>query len=243
MDPPGPVPLMVARSMPFALASSSAPSVTSIADFTSPSGVAGVDVTAGGGASTAVGWAAAGDVGAFAAAPSPSAPTAISASGAPTAIVFPASARILVNVPLAGAGTSASTLPVVTSTSASPSRTGSPGCFSHLATVPSVTDSPISGRVTCMVDWGTIEFYLLNLGPNMTFKSKLRASEDATGSLLCLGLDPEPDLLPPSIERSPAGVARFVRTIVDAVGDSVSSYKLNLAFYERWGRKASWVLD
>jgi orotidine-5'-phosphate decarboxylase len=77
----------------------------------------------------------------------------------------------------------------------------------------------------------------------MTFKAKLQASEDATGSLLCLGLDPEPDLLPASIERSPAGIALFVATIVEAVGDSVSSYKLNLAFYERWGREASWLLD
>jgi len=77
----------------------------------------------------------------------------------------------------------------------------------------------------------------------MTFKAKLRASEDATGSLLCLGLDPEPDLLPPAVERSPAGIAGFVRTIVQAVGDAVSSYKLNLAFYERWGREASWLLD
>jgi orotidine-5'-phosphate decarboxylase len=77
----------------------------------------------------------------------------------------------------------------------------------------------------------------------MTFKAKLQASEDATGSLLCLGLDPEPDLLPPSIERSPAGIAEFLQTIVAAVGDAVSSYKLNLAFYERWGREASWLLD
>jgi orotidine-5'-phosphate decarboxylase len=77
----------------------------------------------------------------------------------------------------------------------------------------------------------------------MTFKAKLRASEEATGSLLCLGLDPEPDLLPPSIERSPAGIARFVHAIVEAVGDAVASYKLNVAFYERWGREASWLLD
>jgi orotidine-5'-phosphate decarboxylase len=77
----------------------------------------------------------------------------------------------------------------------------------------------------------------------MTFKARLRASEDASSSLLCLGLDPEPDLLPPSVERSPAGIARFVRAIVEAVGDAVSSYKLNLAFYERWGREASWLLD
>jgi len=94
-----------------------------------------------------------------------------------------------------------------------------------------------------MVVWGTGEFYPLNLASNMTFKAKLRASEDATGSLLCLGLDPEPDLLPPAIERSPTGIAGFVRTIVEAVGDAVSSYKLNLAFYERWGREASWLLD
>src|SRR5712692_7840602 len=250
IDPPGPVPLIPARSMPFALARSSAPSDTSTglvvvppplagevrvgAFFSSP--FAAVDT-----AGTVSGAAVA--AGAFFAAPAPSAPTAISASGAPTAIVFPASARILVRVPVAGAGTSASTLSVVTSTSASPSRTGSPGCFSHLATVPSVTDSPISGRVTCMVDWGTGGLYPLNLAPNMTFKSKLRASEDATGSLLCLGLDPEPDLLPPSIDRSAAGIAEFVQNIVAAVGDSVSSYKLNLAFYERWGRQASWLLD
>jgi orotidine-5'-phosphate decarboxylase len=77
----------------------------------------------------------------------------------------------------------------------------------------------------------------------MAFDAKLRASEDATGSLLCLGLDPEPDLLPPSIERSPAGVVRFVRAITEAVGDTVSSYKLNLAFYERWGREASALLE
>lgn len=77
----------------------------------------------------------------------------------------------------------------------------------------------------------------------MTFKAKLRASEDASGSLLCLGLDPEPDLLPPTVERSPQGIARFVRATVEAVGDSVSSYKLNLAFYERWGRESSWLLE
>jgi len=31
--------------------------------------------------------------------------------------------------------------------------------------------------------------------------------------------------------------------MVEAVGDAVASYKLNLAFYERWGREASWLLD
>ncbi|MDQ6883785.1 MAG: orotidine-5'-phosphate decarboxylase [Candidatus Dormibacteraeota bacterium] len=77
----------------------------------------------------------------------------------------------------------------------------------------------------------------------MTFKEKLRLSEEASGSLLCLGLDPEPDLLPSHIERSPAGVARFVREIVDATADAVASYKINLAFFERWGREGSGLLE
>jgi orotidine-5'-phosphate decarboxylase len=77
----------------------------------------------------------------------------------------------------------------------------------------------------------------------MTFKEKLRASEDASQSLLCLGLDPEPDLMPVQIEATPAGVASFVREIVDATADLVSSYKLNLAFFERWGREGNGLLD
>ena len=77
----------------------------------------------------------------------------------------------------------------------------------------------------------------------MTFKDKLRASEDAVQSLLCLGLDPEPDLLPVKLERSPAGVASFIREIVAATSDLVSSYKLNLAFFERWGREGDALLD
>ncbi len=48
-------------------------------------------------------------------------------------------------VPLAGAGTSASTLSVETSITVSPSATASPSCLCHSSTVPSVTDSPISG--------------------------------------------------------------------------------------------------
>jgi orotidine-5'-phosphate decarboxylase len=77
----------------------------------------------------------------------------------------------------------------------------------------------------------------------MTFKDKLRASEDRTNSLLCLGLDPEPDLLPEGIERSPAGIVRFLRSVVDATLGIAASYKLNLAFYERWGREGSRLLE
>src|SRR5829696_5421693 len=76
---------------------------------------------------------------------------AISASSAPTSIVSPAWAWILTSVPLAGAGTSASTLSVDTSTIVSSAETASPSCFTHSSTVPSDTDSPICGRVTSTV--------------------------------------------------------------------------------------------
>lgn len=77
----------------------------------------------------------------------------------------------------------------------------------------------------------------------MTFREKLRISEEATHSLLCLGLDPEPDLMPAAIDRSPAGVLRFLAAVVDATRDAVASYKLNLAFYERWGKEGNALLD
>jgi len=77
----------------------------------------------------------------------------------------------------------------------------------------------------------------------VTFKEKLRASEDRHDSLLCVGLDPEPDLLPEGVERTPDGVARFTASIIEATQGSAASYKLNLAFYERWGRETGSLLS
>ena len=125
--PPGPLPLTPLRSTPLASAARRATGVAlapSVAD----------------------GSATLGEVSAVPA-PSPSAPSplTISASGLPISIVSSGPTRILVIVPLAGAGTSASTLSVETSTTVSPSAIWSPSVTCHSSTVPSVTDSPISG--------------------------------------------------------------------------------------------------
>jgi len=77
----------------------------------------------------------------------------------PTGTVSPSAAVTSTRVPDAGAGTSMSTLSVVTSTRVSPSLTGSPACLTQLTTVPSVTDSPIAGRVSRTVS-GTGEISL-----------------------------------------------------------------------------------
>ena len=62
-----------------------------------------------------------------------------------------------------------------------------------------------------------------------TFIERLRAASEATQSLLCVGLDPDPARLPVS------DAAEFNRSIVSATADLVCAYKPNLAFYEALG--------
>ena len=62
-----------------------------------------------------------------------------------------------------------------------------------------------------------------------TFTERLRAASEATQSLLCVGLDPDPGRLPVS------DAAEFNRSIVSATADLVCAYKPNLAFYEALG--------
>ncbi|MGH2461142.1 MAG: orotidine-5'-phosphate decarboxylase [Chloroflexota bacterium] len=69
----------------------------------------------------------------------------------------------------------------------------------------------------------------------MTFLEKLRASIETNASLLCVGLDPEIDRLPASLDHSVDGVLAFNRAIVEATSDQVCAYKPNLAFYEAMG--------
>ena len=74
------------------------------------------------------------------------APAVMRARTWPTVTVSPASARISVIVPLAGAGISASTLSVEISTIVSSTSTLSPTALAHSRIVPSETDSPICGH-------------------------------------------------------------------------------------------------
>src|SRR5881227_4506268 len=70
------------------------------------------------------------------------------ASTAPTSTVTPTSTASSVTRPVAGDGTSVSTLSVEISTIGSSDSTQSPTCFFHSTTVPSATETPICGIVT-----------------------------------------------------------------------------------------------
>ena len=61
------------------------------------------------------------------------------------------------------------------------------------------------------------------------FVERLDAACDKNRSLLCVGLDPEPSLMP--VED----IFAFNREIVDATRDLVCAYKPNLGFYEALG--------
>ena len=66
-----------------------------------------------------------------------------------------------------------------------------------------------------------------------SFVQKLEASCQANRSLLCVGLDPDPRLMPT------ADIFAFNRAIVDATRDLVCAYKPNLSFYEAQGLTGS----
>ena len=64
----------------------------------------------------------------------------------------------------------------------------------------------------------------------MNFMEKLTNATQKNKSLLCVGLDPDPDLMPEKVS-----VFEFNRAIIDATAHLVCAYKLNLAFYEALG--------
>ena len=70
-----------------------------------------------------------------------------------------------------------------------------------------------------------------------TFVEKLAAASAANRSLLCVGLDPDPQLM------AVRDVAAFNREIVDATRDLVCAYKPNLPFYEALGREGFDALE
>ncbi len=63
----------------------------------------------------------------------------------------------------------------------------------------------------------------------MSFRDKLANATQQNGSLLCVGLDPDP------IRLRGTDVGSFLCSIVEATSDIVCAYKPNLAFYEQMG--------
>ncbi len=67
------------------------------------------------------------------------------------------------------------------------------------------------------------------------YLERLAARSAATGTVLCLGLDPDPAALPAGFGTDLAGIERFSRLLVEAAGPYAAALKPNLAFFEAYG--------
>jgi orotidine-5'-phosphate decarboxylase len=62
------------------------------------------------------------------------------------------------------------------------------------------------------------------------FLERLDAAVEANNSLLCVGLDPDPDRIPIGV-----GLEDFLVGVIEATADLVCAYKPNAAFFEQYG--------
>lgn len=67
------------------------------------------------------------------------------------------------------------------------------------------------------------------------FCRELEDRMQAVDSLVCVGLDPEPEKLPLSLRGKPDAILEFNRAIVDATCDLVCAYKPQIAHYSALG--------
>ncbi len=70
-----------------------------------------------------------------------------------------------------------------------------------------------------------------------SFTDKLRSITKANASHLCIGLDPDPSLIPIS------DIVEFTTAIIESTADLVCAYKPNLAFYEQLGSQGYIALE
>ena len=76
-----------------------------------------------------------------------------------------------------------------------------------------------------------------------TYLERLAARSARTGTVLCLGIDPDPTALPPGFAPNLEGVERFARLLIEAAGPVAAAVKPNLAFFEAFGSAGMAALE
>jgi len=75
------------------------------------------------------------------------------------------------------------------------------------------------------------------------YLERLAVRSASTGTVLCLGLDPEPAGLPRGFAHDVTGIEAFAMLALDACLPSVAAVKPNLAFYEAFGSRGLAVVE
>lgn len=76
-----------------------------------------------------------------------------------------------------------------------------------------------------------------------SFRDHWFESISRAGSPLCVGLDPDPLLMPPCVGQTAPCLRKFLAGIIEATQDYVAAYKPNLAFFEAYGGEGWCVLE
>lgn len=71
--------------------------------------------------------------------------------------------------------------------------------------------------------------------PPSTYLERLGARSAATGTVLCLGIDPDPAALPAGFGPDVEGVERFATLLLEAALPFAAAVKPNLSFFEAFG--------
>jgi orotidine-5'-phosphate decarboxylase len=71
-----------------------------------------------------------------------------------------------------------------------------------------------------------------------TFAARLQRSWEASGGLLCVGLDPDPAKIPADCAALAQPLLAFDRRVVDATFELAAAYKPQIAFYSACGAEA-----
>jgi len=81
----------------------------------------------------------------------------------------------------------------------------------------------------------------------MTYSSKLQAVVHGSRTVLCAGLDPVPELLPPELRSQGLSESEmavtFCRRLIEQTKTGVAAYKINIAYFEALGVDAFYVLN
>ncbi len=65
----------------------------------------------------------------------------------------------------------------------------------------------------------------------MSFLDKIQQRWQSAGSMLCVGLDPDLNRMPPHLRTTPDGIERFCCQIVDATAASACAFKPQIAYF------------
>ena len=75
------------------------------------------------------------------------------------------------------------------------------------------------------------------------FNLRLAALNRSVESLVCVGLDPDPQRLPADLPADAGGVERFVLAVIDATAEFACAFKPNLGFYLAMGAAGARLLE